>query len=879
MRALRERLVRLWGSLSPGREDDDLEAELRGHLEMAAEAEARRMDPGQDARRLAALREGPLAPAMERLRDQRGTPSLDNVRRDLFYAWRAVVRNPGFLAISSITLGAALALCLTVMTVVNAYSIRSLPYPSSDRLHWVVLTPPGGPAVRGLEAIAWSAIDGPVEHRIAWDLDMFYLLGGAHPESAPGAWVTPGFVPGLGLRAQLGRTLEAGDFEPGAPTAVMISRRLWAARFGSDPDIIGRSIRAYVSDRPDEAEALTIVGVVEDFWHLNVFTDVIGPLRVPAYPYLLRLREGVDAKTVADRITMLVRATNQNLPAGWSAELTRLQERYAAEMWPLLKAVGLSAALVLLIACANVAVLLLVRAARRRHEIAIRLALGASRARLARFLGFEALLLGSTATALGLALSVVLSRALAPVVEQRLGRRLPGGDAALTVDGTVLLVTMGGGIFLTLALTLAPLVTLWSTPVSPALKSGGRGATEGRSARRLRSLLIGTEIAAALALLVGSALLVRSSMQMLAADPGFRASGLLTTSVGLRARAYADPARRGQFYERVLAAFSEPRGGGSAALSTAWPLQQVQPTPVERVGPPGATADAGLVRVTAGYFATLGIPFIDGGPFGGEDRPRGERVAIVSESLARRLWPEGRAVGQQVRLIDDTDRSAPARPQVAHLVVGVVGDVRQLDYNAGRVHADTNVLDVYVPLLQRPGLFAFLYVRGAPHLAESVRTTIAAIEPEAAVQPARHVADMLDTSRRGPRQLAWVLSSFAAFAALLALLGVYSVIAYGVRQREREIGVRLVVGADARAITRLFVREGGAVVAGGLLLGVLGAAALGQVLRSQLFGVEPVDARILTATTAAFALCGWAALWWPARRAACVDPALVLKDE
>ncbi|MPZ19792.1 MAG: FtsX-like permease family protein, partial [Luteitalea sp.] len=345
----------------------------------------------------------------------------------------------------------------------------------------------------------------------------------------------------------------------------------------------------------------------------------MGPLRAPAHPYLVTLRDGVDATAVAERITALVRTSTPALPEHWRATLAPIQARYTEEMRPLLKAVAVSASLVFLIACGNVAVLLLVRSARRRHETAIRLALGASRARLARLLGIEALLLGGAATALGLAATALLTRGLAPVVEQRLGRRLPGGESALSLDGTLLIAALALGLFLTLALTLAPLVTLWSTAVAAALKSGGRVATDGRATRGLRSLLIVCEIAAALALLVGSALTIQSAVQMLYTDPGFRASGVLATSVSLRARAYPDSASRAEFYTRLLRRLGEHTSGGLVALSDAWPLQQVGPTRLERLGEPALAAEAGITRVSAGYFTALSIDFRDGGSFSTED--------------------------------------------------------------------------------------------------------------------------------------------------------------------------------------------------------------------------------------------------------------------
>jgi hypothetical protein len=251
---------------------------------------------------------------------------------------------------------------------------------------------------------------------------------------------------------------------------------------------------------------------------------------------------------------------------------------------------------------------------------------------------------------------------------------------------------------------------------------------------------------------------------------------------------------------------------------------------------------------------------------------------VVSESLARRLWPAARAVGQYLRIPSPDATAANAANGTSYLVVGVVQDVRQVDYDDGHVQVDTNPRDAYLPLLQDAGRFAFLFGRNVSSVPDVLRSIVTELDPNAAVEPPQSLASALEETRSGPRQLAWVLSSFAAFAALLALLGVYSVIAYGVRQREHEIGVRLVVGADPRAVTRLFVREGAPLLACGLAAGLLGAAALGRLLRSQLFGVEPIEPGILTAMTAAFAICGWMALRLPAGRAALVNPADLLKE-
>jgi hypothetical protein len=348
--------------------------------------------------------------------------------------------------------------------------------------------------------------------------------------------------------------------------------------------------------------------------------------------------------------------------------------------------------------------------------------------------------------------------------------------------------------------------------------------------------------------------------------------------VGLRARSYPDAVNRADFYTHLLRRLDERTRGGLVALSDAWPLQQSRSARVESTDEYATVTEAGVVRVSAGYFATLGIPLRDGASFAEQDRAGGEPVAVVSESLAHRLWPVTRAVGQRLRISNSGGRESNAAGPL-HLVVGVVGDVRQVDYDDGQVQADAHQLDVYLPLLQDAGRFAFVYTRDFSDAPAVLRLTVSNLDREASVGPPESLASALVEARNGPRQVAWVLSVFAGFAALLALLGVYSVIAYGVRQREREIGVRLMVGADSRAVTRLFVKEGSPLVACGLAVGIMGAAALGEALRSQLFGVEPMEPSVLAATTTLFAICSWVALWWPARRAALVDPASLLRDE
>jgi predicted permease len=796
---------------------------------------------------------------------------------ELRAAVRALGHARGFTAIAVATLGLGLALSITIFTIVNAYLIRPLPYPAADRLYDVQYAAPGQPSPRGMAALPWDSLGDVVEHAIAWDLDVFYMLGGAHPEAMPGAWVTPGFVRALGVGAAMGRAIADDDFEPGRPPVAVISHRLWQSRFGGDPSAIGRSFQAYVSDRPDEAETFTIVGVMpNEFWHLNAYTEVLAPLRARAYPYMLRLREGVTAEQAGERVSALVRSAGGELPPGWRATLISTQQRYVAAVRPLVLAVGAAAALVLLIACANLAVLLLVRGHRRQHELAIRLSLGASQGRLVRAMGLEAAIIGAAATIIGLALSRAAVAGLAPLIERHLQRRAPGGAAAaFGLDPTVWLAAAAGGVAATLAFAAAPVLMARHASLASTIGGAGRGASERRGARRTRSILIALEVAASLALLAGSALMIDSGLRMLRVDFGVRGEGVAITSVGLRDRSYPDAARRGAFFERLLERLSAIDGAGEAAVGEWFPLQQTQARGLQVEGDSGPiSVSATVFGASDRYFAVLGVPIREGRSFGAADRRGGEPVAIVSASLAARVWPDEGAVGRRIRV---PASAAPDAPAIAHTVVGVAADVKQS-------HGDRDTLDVFVPFHERASRFAFLYVKArqagnaAASVAGTIRDVVSSIDAEVAVAEVRGLDDWLDQERARPRFLAQLLTGLAGFAAGLALIGIYGIVAYAARQREREIAVRMAVGADRRSVTGLLVRQGGLVLACGLIAGVAGAAALGRVLESQLFGVAPGDPFVLGGSALAVAAAGLAAIWWPAHRAASIDPALLLKE-
>ncbi|MBI4473204.1 MAG: ABC transporter permease, partial [Acidobacteria bacterium] len=764
------------------------------------------------------------------------------------------------------TLALGIAFQTAILAVANAYLLKTLPFTGANRLHNIIYSRPGEQAPRGMEKLDWKSLGDILEHAVWWDLDVFYIIGGDHPEAARGAWVTPDFMQVFGVQAELGRVFRQDEFLAGSPQVALISHALWQSRYGGDPRVVGRQFQAYVSDRPDEAETFTIIGVMPSgFWHVNPYTEIFAPLRAPGYPYMARLRESVSADVAASRITDLVRQGAGSVPDQWRAVVRSTHNEYVNRVRPVLYAIGAAATIVLLIACANVAFLMLIRANRRQKEVAMRLALGASRGQVARMLVSESVLLAAAAAALGTLLATFLLRSLAPLIQQQLGRPAPGGDTALSIDGTVLVGVALLAFLISLALTLGPLVISWRRSLLETMRRGKQGGVEGIGGRRSRQVLIALEVAGSLALLVGCGLMLRTVLYMLDVDLGIQPQQLISTAVALRDRTYPDEVARLAFHERLLTRLRAVPGVESAALAN-WPLLAIQPPqPIQTEGGPEAiAASSSVVGVTPDFFATAGIPVVHGRTFEMSDRAGSEPVALVSETLARRLWPNSSALGSRVRV-----------RQREHRVVGVVRDLRQGP-------TDEDLADLFVPFMQAPSRFASVVLKvnaPSPSWTPVLRQAVKEIDPEVTLNPIQEVQLLVHEQMSRPRFLAGLLTGFSFFALLLALIGIYGVIAYGVKQREHEIAVRMAVGADAGSVIRLFMSEGAGVLLAGLGIGLAGAYAIGRILEAQLYGVRPLDPVTLVATAAGIAIAGGMAVWWSARRAAATDPAIALRDE
>lgn len=811
----------------------------------------------------------------EEARDVWGWTPIDALARDVRFAVRALRRTPSFTLVGVMSLAIGLALAAAAVAVMNAYSIAALPYPAADRLYRVSYAPPGPWEPRGLSGLDWASVADVVEFPITTQSETFYSADRSFARPARGLRVNRGFLEGLGVRTVLGRSLDDADFRAASERAVLVGHALWRDGYGADPAVIGRTIRVEPETTGGAIETFRIAGVLAPGFYFGrdsgEVVDLLVPLSSSARTYMVRLHEGVPSDLAERRLTEGVRRVSPDLPGDWrGVRLTSVYDLYVAEVRPVLGGVMAAAAIVLLIVGANLAVLVVLRVMRRQKEMAVRAALGCSRRDLARMLLIEAGVLCGLGLGIGLALGALALRALAPLIELQLGRSAPGGAGAIAVDATVLVVVGGIGLAIAAVLACLPLIVPGQHRLGGVLRTAGTAGVDGRWPRRLRSTLIAIEVAGALMLLVSCGLMTRSVIAMLRTDLGFDQERLVRTRVVLRGTDYADRTAFTGFYEpfsRRLAAET-----GSRVVFTNWPPFFEYPTQlVEAEGRPDVRP-AGAIAVGAEYFTTLGIAIRSGRDFTADDMRGVEPVAVVSETLARQLWPDGGAVGRYIRSTEETPEGP--RRREPRRVVGVAADVRQ-------TYGDTDVRDIYQPLVPRSyGRFGSFYMRtdhSPASLWSTMRQLAADLDPHATIHQPRPV-ESEDRQVAGTRVLTGLLTAFAAIAGFLALLGIHGVTAYAVQQRERELAIRMAVGATRRAVVSLFLKESGLVLGIGLIAGLCGAVASARVLEHQLYAVPAIDIPTLAVTTALLGTAGLLAVWWPARRAASRSPVTVLKE-
>lgn len=784
---------------------------------------------------------------------------------DFRLALRSLRRSPSFSLIVITSLGFGIALAAAAFATANAYLLRSLPYAGAGRLYHVMYAPPGPVEPRGVSGVDWASLQSVVEAAVTAQGETDYFEGEGFAEPARALRVSPGFIAGLDVQTVVGRRFDSADYSSGTGDIALIGHRVWRERFGGESSIIGRRLRVESEGDTLPAKTLTIVGVLAPgFWFGRDSRDPVDlllPLREPAHTYMVKLRSGVAPADAERRITEAVRQAATWIPPDWSGvHLESARDRYVAGLGPVLVAVTVAASLVLLIALANVAVLVLLRALRRQRDLAVRVALGARSVQLARPLVAESLLLSTAAMLLGVTLSALVLRIMGPGIESQLRRPAPGGVGSITMDPSVLLAVLAVGILITLSLAFLPLLTPWSRALGNTLRGDARGGTDGVSLRRMRAALIALELAGSLVLLSGTALMVRRAWKLLHADLGINPEHVLRGRVVLPGRFYPDSLALHAFFEEMQRRVASVVGGPVAFAN--WP--PFIETPLQSVASEGQTiSSVGRISVGADFFAALQIPVMEGRVFTPADRLGSEPVAVVSSTLARRLWPAGSALGRHLAVLEpQTGPDAP--PAVLRRVVGVVADVRQ-------TYADSNQLDVYLPYFQaslyRFGSFYLRTERPAFFWAERLRTTVAELDSRAMLAS---VVPMASENRDlgTTRFLTTVASAFAILAGFLTALGIYGVTAYSIRQREREIAIRLALGAPVSRIVGMFLREGAGILLLGLGAGTIGVGGLGRILRHRVPGVGAMDLTGLIIAGALLLVAGALAILWPAWQSA-----------
>ena len=878
--------------------DDELDEEMRFHLEMLErDAASRGLDPAQ-ARRAAERQFGSAARIKEASRDYWSLGALDAFGRDLRVAARVIRRAPGYAIAVVLAFALGIGAATAAFAVIDAVLLRPLPYADAGRL--VTATASIRGATPGA-AMSWPDVRDLRAGNTGLER-MAFVRGTALPfrgtegaVAATAALVTEDFFPVLGVRPAAGRFFLPDEMRPGAPRAVVLGHALWQRQFGADPAVVGRTL--------DFADgAATIVGVMPRGSTWPGWADLYVPLAsVPREMaiaerrdlridnrVIARLAPGVAIAAADARLDAIAARLEREYPAenaGIGVHLRPLHEEEVGDVGRTLGLLAGAVALVLLITCANVANLSVARALARARELAVRAALGASRWRVLSPIAAETTMLSLAGGALGLALAAAAVKVLVALAPP-----LPRATE-IALDPRAALVAAAIALGCGLLCGLAPALAVSGRGPASAL-GGGRGAAGHSPGRaRARSALVAAQCALALILLVGAGLLLESFGRLRAVDPGFDPRGLVAVRLNPPEGAYADPARRLALFAALEQAARATPGVAAAALVNHLPMTGAYvPSPIRLPGAaqPADTSDAVAYRtVSGGYFETMRIAVVRGRGITDADLTAPAPVAVISEGVARRYWPNADPLGRRVTVFRQAQGDPDFNQPITAEIVGVAREVRHFTL------ADTADRAVYLPVAHTVWPNTYLVARarcasgtasgGAPCDASAIvaplRRALAKIDPDIPVSDLRPVSVILERTVARERFTTTLLGAFAAAALLLAAVGVYGVIAYAVAARERELGVRMALGARPADVVGLVVRQGARLVAAGLALGVAGALYLARGLESLLFGVRPWDTTVFVAAVLAIGGAGVLACLVPALRASRVDPLVAIRAD
>ncbi|HTM25068.1 MAG TPA: ABC transporter permease [Vicinamibacterales bacterium] len=808
---------------------------------------------------------------------------MDHLKQDIQYALRRLYRSPGFTCVALVTLALGIGANTAIFTVVNGVLLQPLPYPESDRLVGIYHLYNGQRAVMSgpnFTDVASSAT--LLENAAITSRARVILTGEGEPVRLDAAEVSASLFNVLRVRPQIGRPFAADENTPGRTNVIILSHALWQQRFGGAPDVIGRRIAI-------DGMSKEVVGVMpagfsypagREAWMPIEYDENFVTKQRGAWQFsaVARLKPGVTPAQSAAEAAAIGRTLARQFPdANANLDITTfpLREAMVGDIRRSVLVLLGAVAFVLLIACANVANLLLARAASRESEMAVRTALGAGRSRLIRQLLTECAILALAGGGLGLLLAVWGVAFLTSLQPQGIPRL-----DDVRIDGAVIVFTIAIALATGVIFGLAPAVHATQGGLSGALKEGGRGAVTTRGGSRMRGTLVIVEMALAVMLLVGAGLMMRSFMRLQSVDPGFRPEQALTFDLTLPDARYQEDAKRVAFFDRLMPKLRALPGVRAAGAVMGLPLSGMQFNISFKVQgrPPVPPADEPSMEIRVAspeYFATIGIPLKRGRLFTEQDREGSPSVVLITESAARQFFANEDPIGKTITL-GWGKRNNGKRSAAGGEVVGIVGDVK----DAGL--SEPNPPQLYMPLRQWPVSSMSVVLKTATpptSLTEAVRTQVYDIDPNLPVSNVRTLDQILGRSISQPRFYMLLLAMFAGIALALAAVGIFGVLSYAVSQRTREIGIRMALGAQERSVVRLVVRQAMLLVVSGVAAGLVMATFVSQALAKMLFSVKPTDPATFALVAVVLATVALVASYLPARRATRVDPVVALRAE
>ncbi len=809
---------------------------------------------------------------------------MSGLLQDCRHALRMLWKSPGFTVIAVVTLALGIGANVAIFSVVNAVLLRPLDYKNPDQL--VVILHEGSHPVAPANFLDWRSQSHSFESMGAAELWGPSLLGSEGTEKVSGLHVSPDIFPMLGIHPLLGRTFLPQEQQKGNDRKVVLSYGLWQRNFGGSQQIVGHEISL-------DGELHTVIGVMPSGFKFAPFWATKAELWAPlaldqktmdragnSLRIFARLRDGISAAQAQAEISTITNRLEQQFPgSNRNVVVVPLKEKVVGQVRPALIVLLGAVGFVLLIACANVAHMLLARTTARQREIAVRTALGAKRSRIVQQFLAESFLLSLIGGALGLAIAFCGVRILVGLG----GPDIPRSDS-IGVDGNVLLFTLFASLLTGLAFGLVPALRTSKLNVSASLKEGERGSSEGIRRNRLRSLLVASEFALALMLLAGAGLMIRSFVALQNIDPGFNPHHVLSMVVSVAGSKQAQPGQRATFYQQVLQRAEALPGVESVSAINHLPLAgdtwgfhfYAEGGPLPRAGEfPTATYRVVLPK----YFQTMNIPLLRGRDFLEQDHLRAPAVVIVNDWFARRYWPGEDPIGKRITL--DDPRQKPSWVTV----VGIAKNTVRGQWSAPPAE------EIFLPYLQTssyldgrssPESYLTLVVRAkgnAADIASAIRDEIRSLDKNVPISEVQTMDEVVSEATAQSRFYLFLLGAFASVALVLASLGIYGVVSYSVSRRTHEIGIRMALGAAAQDVVKLVVFQGVGLALAGVAVGSAGALALSRLLAGMLYGVQPGDPTTFFSVSLLLSTVAVVATYIPARRAARVDPMAALRYE